>query len=66
MDLASRRPLLLLQAEFGFGTYVVTSPDGADLFQLGGRNQVCVWHAPSWEEIRLAEHKTAGRDAPKP
>ena len=62
MDLYSRRPLLRLQADFGFGTHVVTSPDGADLFQLSEQNQVCVWHAPSWEEIREAER----RDAPQP
>jgi hypothetical protein len=60
MDVASRRLLLKLQADFGFGTYVVTSPDGADLFQSGGYQQICVWHAPSWEEIRQAE-AAAGR-----
>lgn len=55
LDLYSRRPLLRLQAGFGFGNYVVTSPDGADLFQLGGTSEVWVWHAPAWEEIRQAE-----------
>ncbi len=56
MDVASRRLLLKLQADFGFGTYIVTSPDSADLFQLGDQQKsICVWHAPSWEEIRRAE-----------
>jgi predicted Ser/Thr protein kinase len=58
MDVASRRLLLKLQTDFGFGTYVVTSPDGNDLFQLGGYQQICVWHVPSWEEIRRAEAAT--------
>lgn len=56
VDMETRRPLLKLQADFGFGMTVAISPDGNAIFQWANlQPRLSVWQAPSWEEIRRAE-----------
>lgn len=56
VDLHTRRPLLKMQADFGFGMTVAISPDGNSIFQWANiRPRLAVWQAPSWEEIQQAE-----------
>ncbi|MCL5282158.1 MAG: WD40 repeat domain-containing protein, partial [Planctomycetes bacterium] len=57
-DLSTRRELIVLAGQGSSIGGAVFSPDGKWLAARNGKNQLQLWHAPSWEEIEAAEERS--------
>jgi WD40 repeat protein len=57
-DLSTRRELIALAGQGSSFSGAAFSPDGRWLAARNGKNELQLWHAPSWEEIEAAEERS--------
>jgi len=64
-DLSTRRELIMLAGQGSSFGDVAFSPDGRWLAARNMKNELHLWHAPSWEEIEAAEKKSKSSQSPQ-
>jgi WD40 repeat protein len=64
-DLLTQRELMTLHRQGTVFVFVAFSPDGRWLVACGvGEGKLCLWHAPSWEEIEAEEKRLESGQSP--
>jgi WD40 repeat protein len=64
-DLSTHRELITLAGQGSSFGHVAFSPDGRWIAARNMKNELQLWHAPSWAEIEAAERQEAGDDQPR-
>ena len=64
-DLSTQRELMTLHRQSTVFVFVAFSPDGRWLVACGvGEGKLCLWRAPSWEEIEAEEKRLESGQSP--